>query len=123
MSLIRQKLPRTRRRVASISPDELAMSSISAAELYHGAARRRDADRQISLIRELLISVRPLPFGSDAAIAYGFVRSLLERKGEDIGRFDMLIAAHALAEGATVVTHNTREFRRVPGLQVEDWND
>jgi tRNA(fMet)-specific endonuclease VapC len=65
--------------------------------------------------------IRPLEFGSDAAVSYAFVRSFLGQRGQLIGELDMLIAAHALAKGATVVTHDTRDFMRVPGLVVEDW--
>lgn len=74
-------------------------------------------------MQSLLEVLRVLNFGTDAAISYGVVCTLLERTGRAIGRFDMLIAGHALSEGATLVTHNTREFRRVPGLVVEDWLD
>jgi tRNA(fMet)-specific endonuclease VapC len=71
-----------------------------------------------------LFEVLPvIDFGSNAAISYGLVRTTLELSGQMIGQFDMLIAAHALSEGATLVTHNTREFRRVTGLSVEEWID
>ena len=123
VSILRRRLPRALERVREGPIDELGISSISAAELYHGAARSAEREHEIRKIQNLLTLIHPLEFGSDAAISYGFVRTVLEQKGQLIGPLDMLIAAHAVAEGATLVTHNTREFRRVPGLVVEDWLD
>jgi tRNA(fMet)-specific endonuclease VapC len=123
ISVLRKRLPRALERLREGPIERLAISSISAAELYHGAARSGNPESEIRKIQNLLTLIRPVEFGSDAAISYGYVRSVLERQGRLIGLFDMLIAAHALAVGATVVTHNVREFRRVPGLVVEDWVD
>jgi len=121
ISILRNRLPRAAERLREGPIDHLAISSISAAELYHCAAKSRDPQREIRKIQDLLTLIHSVDFGSNAAISYGFVRSVLERRGQLIGQLDMLIAAHALAEGAIVVTHNTREFMRVPGLVVEDW--
>ena len=68
-----------------------------------------------------LLSVQLMPFDDVAAHSYGVIRAALETAGQSIGPNDTLIAAIALANGLTVVTHNTRELRRVPGLLVEDW--
>lgn len=122
ISILRNRLPHATERLRATHIEDLAISSISAAELYHGASRSVNSEREIRRIQDLLTLVRLVEFGSDAAISYGFVRSVLERTGQVIGLMDMLIAAHALAIGAIVVTHNTREFRRVPGLEVENWN-
>jgi tRNA(fMet)-specific endonuclease VapC len=108
-------------RLNELSVDDLAISAISAAELYHGAAHSRARETELRRVRALLEVLTVLDFGTNAAISYGVVRRMLERSGHVIGQFDMLIAGHALSVGATVVTHNTREFRRVPGLLVEDW--
>ncbi|MDO8501245.1 MAG: type II toxin-antitoxin system VapC family toxin [Gemmatimonadaceae bacterium] len=123
ISILRKRLPRAAERLRASPIEDLAISSITAAELYHGAAKSGDPQDEIRRIQDLLTLVRPVEFGSNAAISYGFVRSVLERRGEIIGQMDMLIAAHALAEGAILVTHNTREFLRVPGLSVEDWSE
>ena len=69
----------------------------------------------------LLRDVRQVPFGPDAAIAAAAVRELLERRGNGVGPLDYLIAGTAIATKATLVTHNTAEFRRVPGLRIVDW--
>ena len=123
VSILRNRLPRAVERVRASPVEQLAISSISIAELYHGAAKSADSQREIRKIQNLLTLIRPVDFGSDASVAYGFVRSVLEQKGQLIGPLDMLIAAHALAVSATLVTHNTREYRRVPGLTLEDWLD
>jgi tRNA(fMet)-specific endonuclease VapC len=104
-----------------LSADEIGISSITAAELYHGAALSHDPETELRRVQSFLEIVPLIDFGSNAAIAYGLVRATLERKGRLIRQFDMLIAAHALSEGATLVTHNTREFERVDGLLLEDW--
>jgi tRNA(fMet)-specific endonuclease VapC len=62
-----------------------------------------------------------LPFDESAAWAYGDLRADLERRGTPIGSLDTMIAAHALSQQALLVTHNTREFAKVPGLQLDDW--
>jgi tRNA(fMet)-specific endonuclease VapC len=104
-----------------VSPDDLAVSSITAAELFHGAARSHDPQKEFRRVQSLIDVLNMMEFGTDAAISYGVMRGRLERQGNVIGPFDLLVAGHALSLGATVVTHNTREFARVPGLVVEDW--
>jgi tRNA(fMet)-specific endonuclease VapC len=114
-------MPNLVSRLRRISPDELAVSSITAAELYHGASRSHDFQREFRRVQSLVEVLNVMEFGTDAAISYGVIRGALEREGNVIGAFDLLIAGHALSLGATLVTHNAREFQRVPGLVVEDW--
>jgi tRNA(fMet)-specific endonuclease VapC len=104
-----------------MSADDLGISVVSAGELYHRAAKSAQPQPEMRKVQELLTLLRPIDFGSEAALAYGLVRSFLERNGQVIGPLDMLIAAHALSADATLVTHNTLEFGRLPGLRVEDW--
>ena len=73
------------------------------------------------LLDELFSNLDSLPFDDDAARKYGEIRSVLTRLGKPIGPNDLMIAATALVHGAVLVTHNTREFSRVEGLQIEDW--
>lgn len=96
------------RRIAAAAPGAIAISAISLAELMEGAGR---AGRGVGL---LLAGVPVLAF--DAAAAHAFPAARAAR-----GRHDRLIAAHALALGATLITHNGRDFRAVPGLRLEDW--
>lgn len=76
---------------------------------------------QLGQIENLLTLLDVLPFDLECAASYGILRGILEHRGQLIGQMDMLIAAHALTLPATLVTHNVREFSRVPGLSIEDW--
>jgi len=103
------------------SPDDLGVTIITLAELWFGA---RKSARPESTRREVDAFLKPfdvLPFDHAAAEAYGRLRFELEHLGRPIGERDLLIASIGVAQGLTVVTHNTSEFGRVPGLKIEDW--
>ena len=100
--------------------DGIAISSISAAELYFGVRKGASA-RNLRALENFLAPLTILDFNVAAAQAYGELRAALERKGVAIGPFDTQIAAHALATGLTLVTNNEREFKRVPALRLENW--
>ena len=106
-------------RVAAAFP-HLRLSALVLAELEYGAAKSGLA-RHRARIGGLLANLMVEPFQREDSERYGQLRALLERRGEIIGTVDLLIAAQALRLGATIVTHNLREFTRVPGLKVEDW--
>ena len=99
----------------------VAVSSITVAELHYGLERSSNPAKEREGVENLLAAVVILPFDGKAAEGYGLLRRYLERRGEIIGQFDLLIASHAVAQNATLVTNNTREFSRVPTLQLEDW--
>ena len=107
-------------RLAALSPDEFGINPIVACEIEYGLTKRDSSRlrRQIETILEA-ISVFELP--SDIAAHYGRIRVALEKQGTPIGPNDLLIAAHGLASDLTVVTGNEKEFRRVQGLNVENW--
>lgn len=107
-------------RVAALPGASYAISVIVAGELRYGAARRNSA-RLSKQVEAVLAAVDVRPLAEPADRLYGEIRSEMERAGQPIGRNDLLIAAHARALAATLVTNNIREFRRVPGLAVEDW--
>ena len=107
-------------RVAALEPDSVAISVIVAAELRYGA-ERRGSSRLTRQLEAVLSTIDVLPLQEPADRHYGAIRSDLERIGLPIGRNDLLIAAHARAVGATLVTNNVDEFRRVPSLAIEDW--
>ncbi|KNZ31482.1 MAG: hypothetical protein AD742_15850 [Methylibium sp. NZG] len=98
----------------------LGISSITAAELFYGVARTGSA-RNLDALRRFLSALEVADFDGSAAEVSGSVRSWLSAQGTPIGPYDTLIAAHAQALGVTLVTNNTREFERVPGLRVENW--
>jgi tRNA(fMet)-specific endonuclease VapC len=101
--------------------DEVGISSITFAELRHGASKSAYPDRNLVALAKFCTTVQVLGFDRPAAIAYGDVRCALERKGTSIGPLDLLIAAHALSISATLVSNNQREFRRVAGLKLANW--
>ncbi|MFO0483821.1 MAG: type II toxin-antitoxin system VapC family toxin [bacterium] len=107
-------------RLSSVEPDAVATSIVVACELRFGA-RRKGSDALTSRVEQLLGALTVLPFDEPADQHYADIRAALERAGTPIGSHDLFIAAHARSRGMTLVTHNTREFERVPGLSVEDW--
>ena len=99
----------------------LAISSITLAELEYGVQASANIEKNTVSLMKFLSIVDVLPFDSGAAVEYGKICAHLRKKGTPIGTMDMLIAAHARSENLIVVTHNTREFERIEGLQLEDW--
>jgi tRNA(fMet)-specific endonuclease VapC len=108
------------KRIARVGEDNICTSIIVAAELRYGCAKK-GSDRLLKSVEDLLAEIDVLPFEIPADAEYGNIRSELEIAGKPIGANDLLIAAHAMAVNATVVTANIDEFRRVRGLKVENW--
>ena len=98
----------------------LGISSVTAAELFFGVART-GSQRNMDALRRFLATLEIASFDALAAEVSGSMRAWLASHGTPIGPYDNLIAAHAHALGVTLVTNNTREFERVPGLKVENW--
>ena len=108
-------------RLAELGPADVRVCSVVKAELLHGA---RKSDREavnLRVLERFFSSLASLPFDDDAAVCYAGIRERLERSGTPIGPYDMMIAAIAIANDAVLVTHNVREFERVVGLKLEDW--
>ena len=99
---------------------DIGLSSIVAAELAYGVSKS-GSDRNRRALDLFLAPLVILPFDARCIWKYGQLRAVLERQGEPIGSMDLLIAAHALNEGATLVTNNLKEFSKVPGLALENW--
>jgi tRNA(fMet)-specific endonuclease VapC len=117
------RYPKVVERIQGSSPEDLLLSVVVVAELRYGAdhsARRRTNHARIDALIE---EIEPLDFDLRAAATYGRVRAQLEAGGTPIGPNDMLIAAHALSRGLTVITDNTAEFGRVKGLKVDNWRE
>jgi tRNA(fMet)-specific endonuclease VapC len=118
--LIRNPQGKIAKRIARAGDEEICTSIIVAAELRYGCAKS-GSPRHLKAVDDLLAEIELLPFDVPADADYGAIRSELEAAGRVIGGNDMLIAAHAQAIGATLVTANIDEFKRVRGLKVENW--
>jgi tRNA(fMet)-specific endonuclease VapC len=101
----------------------MAISTITLAELVHGAEKSSDVSRNIAVVEDFVSRLAVLPYDDKAAWQYGNIRAVLEKQGQPIGLNDLHIAAHARSNGLTLVTNNLREFERVPGLLLENWID
>jgi tRNA(fMet)-specific endonuclease VapC len=110
-----------RDRLLSTLTEDIAVCSVVKAEMFYGAMRSNDPTRTIERQREFLRRFVSLPFGDEAAITFGQIRARLANAGTPIGAYDLQIAAITLVGNLILVTHNTREFERVEGLQVVDW--
>ncbi len=119
--IIKRKPTSVLKRLESLQPGQLAMSVITFAELMNGAKKSQHQEANLARLNALgeLLEIRP--FDKQAAVCYGDIRSNLENRGEMIGSNDLLIAAHALSLGWTLVTNNEREFRQIEGLKIENW--
>ena len=99
----------------------MAISSITLAELAHGAEKSSDISRNTAVVEDFVSRLAVLPYDDKAAWHYGNIRAALEKLGQPIGINDLHIAAHARSNGLTLITNNMREFERVPGLLLENW--
>ena len=99
----------------------MAISSITLAELLHGAEKSSRVSENLAAIEDFCSRLEVLPYGPKAAQHYAVIRAALEKLGQPIGVNDMHIAAHARSEGLVLVTNNMGEFARVPALEAENW--
>jgi tRNA(fMet)-specific endonuclease VapC len=118
--IINAKPPAVLERFQEFRMGEIGLCSVVAAELAFGVAKSGSA-RNRQALEMFLAPLTVLPFDEAAVWSYGDLRADLERRGTPIGSLDTLIAAHALSLRATLVTNNTREFSKVPGLQLDNW--
>lgn len=119
-ALIRDPHGPVLQRIPTVPPDTLCTSIIVACELRYGA-QRKGSPPLTQRVERLLDSLAVLPLDESADRHYADIRATLESTGTPIGNHDLFIAAHARSRDLTLVTHNLREFRRVPGLCVADW--
>lgn len=121
IEVLRGRNPALKARLATRSFDELALCSIVWAELHCGARLAQNPERELARLKDAFGHWTRWSFDDAASERYGEIRAHLQRAGNLIGGNDLLIAAIAQAQGLTLITHNTAEFTRVPGLSVEDW--
>ena len=119
--LVKGKTPALDTRVAAVSPKHLCISSVTRGELLYGLQLKDGAHRLAQLIDQFLLRVQCLPWDEAAASHFASVAAALHKAGTQIGSMDAMIAGHAMATGAVLVTNNARHFSRVAGLTVENW--
>ncbi|MBD0301510.1 MAG: type II toxin-antitoxin system VapC family toxin [Tolypothrix sp. T3-bin4] len=118
---MRGKNTTLKQKLESTLASDIAVCSIVKAELFYGAIKSANPERNLTLQQEFLAQFISLPFDDLAAMTFGTIRSQLEILGTPIGAYDLQIAAIALSNNLTLITHNTREFQRVNNLLIEDW--
>ncbi|MEW6540396.1 MAG: type II toxin-antitoxin system VapC family toxin [Bacillota bacterium] len=119
--IIKKKPPEVFRRFESLEVGDLCISSITFAKLQYGVYKSQYPERNKIALAGFLAPIEILPFSDRAASFYGRIRADLDKKGRLIGAYDLLIAAHALAEDLILVTNNTKEFSRIPDLHLQCW--
>lgn len=121
VAIIRRKPKQALDRLTRQPPGAVSISSITVAELAYGVTKSTQPARNRAALEQFLLPLDILDFGYTAANTYGAIRTHLGRQGLSIGGMDLLIGAHALSASLILVTHNTSEFARIPGLSLEDW--
>ena len=121
IALVTRRSEALRRRVEAAEPGTLATSTIVAHELYFGAYRSQKIEFNLETLRLLFADLVVLDLDHEDVRTAGEIRAMLSRQGTPIGPYDVLIAGQAKARGLTLVTNNLSEFRRIPGLTLEDW--
>lgn len=119
--VLREKPQSVLQQFIKIDPHNICISVITEAELRYGVARSQSKKINRKVVEDFLDRLLIMEWDSDAAMAYGELRATLEAKGKPIGNMDLMIAAHALSLGATVVTNNLKHFQVVPKLKVQRW--
>jgi tRNA(fMet)-specific endonuclease VapC len=115
--------PSVRTRIRLTNREDIAVCSVVKGELFYGAMRSNNPEITLARQQQFLNLFVSLSFDDVAALVYGEIRAELTRLGTPIGPNDLQIAAIAMANNLILVTHNTREFGRVSGLQIEDWEE
>ncbi len=113
--------PEVRTYFERLKPGQLVMSVITYGELHYGANKSNQSAKALTHLEELIQDIPVTELNSNVAQAYGEIRATLEKQGKLIGNNDLWIGAHALALNLTLATNNEREFKRIPGLSVENW--
>lgn len=119
--IMRQSSAMLMERFAGIADNEVAMSVITQGELKSGLARKPSATQLKARFDRLNMAIATLDLPAAAATHYAIIRAHLEQKGSPIGSNDLWIASHALAANMRLITNNVREFKRVPGMKIENW--
>jgi tRNA(fMet)-specific endonuclease VapC len=119
--LIKQKPPSILKHLKEHSAGDIGISSITLAELHYGVEKSQHVQKNREALSEFILPLEIADFNEKASQTYGAVRTTLEKAGKPIGSMDMLIGSHALSLGITLVTNNTKKFKRIKNLKVIDW--
>lgn len=119
--ILNNKPPHIKKHFERYAVGEIAISSISAAELFYGVEKSKFKESNALALHAFLAHLQVLDFDTDSAAAYAKLRADLERRKELIGAMDMLIASVALANDLTLITNDSKDFKRVKNLRIENW--
>jgi tRNA(fMet)-specific endonuclease VapC len=119
--IIKQQPVNVLKRFLEFQIGDIGISSITLSELRYGVSKSTHREKNTKALDEFITPLEIVPFDEEAAHSYGDIRAALEKAGTPIGAMDMLIAAHAISLGIPLVTNNTREFVRIPALNIIDW--
>lgn len=119
--IIKKQPPRVLGHLMKLQPSEVGLSVVTLSELAYGVQKSSAPEKNRGALELFIAPFQVFEYSRKASFIYGEVRAALERKGTPIGAMDLMMAAHALALGATLVSNNLREFRRVHGLTTENW--
>ena len=119
--IIKEKPIKVLKKLRTFDLSDLVISAITHSELEYGVVKSSHRKENREALIKFLAPLEIVPYDDKAAVDYGQIRTHLEKKGTVIGAMDMLIGAHARSIPVTLVTNNLREFKRIPGLRVENW--
>jgi tRNA(fMet)-specific endonuclease VapC len=119
--IIKRKPSKIFKKFESLRISDVAISSITLAELEYGVYKSTQPEKNTIALTRFLAPISILPFEDTAAKVYGIIHTNLELKGQPIGPYDLLIAAHAHSLGLTLVTNNIKEFKKIKDLKLENW--
>jgi tRNA(fMet)-specific endonuclease VapC len=119
--IIKKKPPKVIDTLMKLEIGDVCISAITLAELEYGVEKSQHCERNKIALIGFLTPLEILPFSDKSAVKFGEIRATLEKKGQVIGAYDLLIGAHAFSENLTLVTNNTKEFSRIPNLSLENW--
>ena len=119
--IIKRQPPTVLERFSMFTIGDIGISVVTLAELEYGVSKSRDVKRNRHALEQFIGPLEVAPFDRKATVTYGTIRAVLEQKGQPIGAMDLLIAAHARSLDVCLVTNNEREFKRIPGLRIENW--
>ena len=119
--IIKRKPSNVIERFIQTEISQIGISSITLSELSYGVSKSSKPEQNQLALAQFIAPLEIMPYGDEAAQYYGDLRTHLEKQGTPIGSLDMLIAAHALSIGCTLVTNNEKEFIRIPNLKIDNW--